>query len=285
MIEKKLVIIILNYLNYQDTEECVNSILNQIYKNYHILIVDNGSSNESYAYLKSIYKSNSIISIIRTRKNYGFAKGNNIGINYAKRNLGAEYILLLNSDTILNEPLYIKKMIENDEDDVGVIGSKILLSDNTYMKKIYRYVTFPATEICYLKVLCENMKFYELQKILEYKLLEYKGNYILHGCVLLLTPAYFQIYNGLDSRTFLYCEEELLYLRCQRTGLREKIVNELTLFHKEGKSSKVLYNNDIDIYNKLFLKSYKFVVLESIKNYMYTNVLNVIKLFRKEKIG
>ena len=265
MNEKKLVIIILNYLNYQDTEECVNSILNQIYKNYHILIVDNGSSNESYAYLKSIYKSSSIISIIRTR------------INYAKRNLGAEYILLLNSDTILNEPLYIKKMIENDEDDVGVIGSKILLSDNTYMKKIYRYVTFPATEICYLKVLCENMKFYELQKILEYKLLEYKGNYILHGCVLLLTPAYFQIYNGLDSRTFLYCEEELLYLRCQRT--------ELTLFHKEGKSSKVLYNNDIDIYNKLFLKSYKFVVLESIKNYMYTNVLNVIKLFRKEKIG
>ena len=159
-------------------------------------------------------------------------------------------------------------MVQNDENRVGVIGSRILLSDGSNVKKICRYVTFPSTLICFSKFLCERIGFQELQKQLEYKLLEYKGDYILQGCVLLLTPAYFRVFDDLDSRTFLYCEEELLYLRCKKAGLKEKLVNELFIFHKEGRSSAILYNNKNDIYIKYFLKSYKYVLWESIKSFI-----------------
>lgn len=263
---KRLVIIVLNYMNYQDTNECVCSILKQEYENYHVLIVDNASSNESYGYLKKAYRNHMLVSVIKAKKNYGFAKGNNIGIHYAREKLGAEYIMLLNNDTVLDDPLYLKKMIASDELKVGVIGSKIRQSKNRNMKKIYRYVRFPATLVYYLKLFCKKMRFNGIQQIFECKLMEYQGDYILHGCVLLLTPAYFQNYDDLDARTFLYCEEELLYIRCLRAGLQEKLVNEISIFHKGGQSSEILYSNNSDVYNKYLLSSYKFVLLESVKD-------------------
>lgn len=266
MDNKKIVIIVLNYMNYKDTEECVNSILGQNYDNYHILIIDNASGNESYLHLKRLYKGNPKVSVIRAGKNYGFAKGNNIGIHYARSKLKTDYIMLLNSDTILNNPSYLKAMVAGDVPGTGVIGSKILRDNDQNMRKIYRYVTFPGTLFYYLKFFCDSKGFYELARILDYKLSEYEGDYILHGSVLLLTPAYFRIYDGLDSRTFLYCEEELLYLRCVKAGLKEKLIDEISLFHKGGKSSEILYKNKNSVYNKFLLSSYKFVLWESIKN-------------------
>ena len=51
--EKTLGIVILNYLNYKDTLECVKSLLGQSYKAFYIVIVDNHSANESYQVLRN----------------------------------------------------------------------------------------------------------------------------------------------------------------------------------------------------------------------------------------
>ena len=266
---RRVVVVILNYMNYRETEECTNSVLKQNYSNYHILIVDNGSNNESYLYLKRVYKGNPRVSVIKTGKNYGFAKGNNIGIHYAKNTLEAEYIMLLNSDTILTDLRYIRDMVEADEKGIGVIGSNILQRDSKNIRKIHRYVVFPGTLIYYLKIVAERNGFCQWQSVLEDRLLKCKGSYILQGCVLLLTPDYFSFYDDLDSRTFLYCEEELLYLRCEKVGLKEKLVEDISLFHKCGRSSQILYKNRSDIFYKYLLSSYKFVVWESFKIYMF----------------
>lgn len=50
--EKTVTVIILNYINYEETYVCVQSVLGQNYKNYNIVIVENGSNNCSYQYLK-----------------------------------------------------------------------------------------------------------------------------------------------------------------------------------------------------------------------------------------
>lgn len=263
---RRVVIVILNYMNYQETEECITSVLQQEYDNYHILVVDNGSNNESYSFLKKRYINTQNVSVIKAGKNYGFAKGNNIGIHYAKNKLGAEYVMLLNSDTVLTDPLYLKRMLNEDEKGVGVIGSSIKQRDNKNLRKIYRYVTFPGTLFCYFKILFDKQGFAQWQSLLEKRLSKCEGSYILHGCVLLLTPSYFDFYIGLDARTFLYCEEELLYLRCKKVGLEEKLVEDLSLFHKCGRSSEVLYKNRSNIYYKYLLSSYKYVLWESIKN-------------------
>lgn len=267
--EKSVGIIILNYKNYTETEECVKSVLKQEYSNYHILIVDNGSDNESYGYLKKIYQKETKVSLIKARKNYGFAKGNNIGIHYIKEKYNSEYVLLLNSDVLLVDPYYIQKMIDSDGTNIGVIGSKIMQCGErkrTVLKKIYRYVSFPGTMIYYGRLIAKCRNAYILLDMIDNILKKCKGDYILQGCVLLLTPQYFQYYKGLDARTFLYCEEELLFLRCRRVGLKEKMVENLTILHKGKQSSLELYDNCGKQFFKYLRVSYKYVVLESIRN-------------------
>ena len=97
---KDIYIIILNYNQKRLTTECINSILNSTYVNYKILVVDNGSKDGSVEYLSKLFKGK--IKIIINSNNYGFSKGNNIGIKYALEH-GAEYLFLINNDTVLHE--------------------------------------------------------------------------------------------------------------------------------------------------------------------------------------
>lgn len=72
-----------------------------------LLLVDNGSKNESGKVLKEKYQHENKIHILMQKENLGFAKGNNIGFSYAKEQLKCDYIVLLNNDTfILQEEFF-----------------------------------------------------------------------------------------------------------------------------------------------------------------------------------
>lgn len=103
----KIIFVILHYLTYEDTIECVESITNNInYKNYEIIIVDNASKNGSYEAIEDKFRYSEKIYIIKSNKNLGFAKGNNIGYKFAKNNLNADFIITINNDTIITERLF-----------------------------------------------------------------------------------------------------------------------------------------------------------------------------------
>lgn len=107
---EKIMIILLNYNNYKDTIECINSIKQNTSENnfiYEIVVVDNKSTNESLAKLKEIEG----ITLIEANENAGFSAGNNIGIKYALDNK-SEYILLLNNDTIITKDSIDKMYLE-----------------------------------------------------------------------------------------------------------------------------------------------------------------------------
>lgn len=96
--EKTVFIIILNWNGWQDTVECIESCRKLTYTNFHILLVDNGSTDGSEAILREQFPG---IDIIQTGGNLGFAGGNNVGIKYALER-EAEYIWLLNNDTVVD---------------------------------------------------------------------------------------------------------------------------------------------------------------------------------------
>ena len=56
MNSKKVNIIVLNYNNYQDTIECITSILQLNYTNYNLIVIDNVSTNNSFDHLKNHFK-------------------------------------------------------------------------------------------------------------------------------------------------------------------------------------------------------------------------------------
>lgn len=88
-------IIIANYNNVKDTLECLDSIKETTYNNYEIIVVDDGSTDNSAETLRK----RPDIRLIESDKNYGFIKANNVGIRESR----GQIICLLNNDTIVDK--------------------------------------------------------------------------------------------------------------------------------------------------------------------------------------
>lgn len=88
-------IVIPNYNGNRYLEECINSIYNQDYNIFEIIVIDNASTDSNYKWLAKypnlIFK--------KLDKNYGFSRAVNEGIILAK----GEYIILLNNDTVIKQ--------------------------------------------------------------------------------------------------------------------------------------------------------------------------------------
>ncbi len=275
---QKVVVVVLNFMNYKETLHCVDSILSQKNIAFEIIIVDNGSVNESYRELKIEYKNNKQIHIIRSNKNYGFAKGNNIGINYARQRLSADYVLLLNSDTKLIDSNYISILVSKYEENIAVISSRIIQKRGHIQEKYYDYVNFPDTLFLYLQLICDYYGFSILSKKFTQLLKSSEKTEIIHGSCFMLTPAFFKHYEMLYDKTFLYSEEVLLYIYCKNAHLMQIKTEETTILHKGKQSSKYLYENRGSIKRKYLIASYKYVVWESFKTYLRTGLLKTIKI-------
>jgi hypothetical protein len=112
----KVCIIILNWNGFNDTVECLESLKKITYPNYDVIVVDNASSGDDVRLLQG--KFGDYINIIKNEKNYGFAKGNNIGIKYALEK-GVAYVLLLNNDTVV-APDFLDELVQVAEANVGL---------------------------------------------------------------------------------------------------------------------------------------------------------------------
>lgn len=260
-----LSIVILNYLNYKDTIDCVNSILQMKYKIDKIIIVDNGSKNESYQILKHLYQHNELIYIIDTGKNLGFAKGNNVGIEYVKKIIKSNFIMLVNNDTIFCETKMIEIILSEYKRGVGALGPKIIGKDKKNQNPILvkndkRQI---ENQINYLTVQKFRTEKVSSNKLIIYSKLKnffkkclYRDT-ILHGACLILTPDYFEYYKYLYPKTFLYYEENILKLLLNKAGLKMKYVKKTKIYHKEDQSSNLAFNNNSKVMNQYALDSAK----------------------------
>lgn len=118
-------IIILNWNGWEDTIDCLKSQYKTIGSDFFVILVDNGSADDSIEHLKEYIIQEGItlhifngddsnlpssishgdIILYPLGENYGFAKGNNKGLELAKR-YSPEYCLLLNNDTVVT-PNYL----------------------------------------------------------------------------------------------------------------------------------------------------------------------------------
>lgn len=122
--EPKVSIIIVNWNGEQYIKDCLASVFTQFYKNFQVIFVDNGSEDKSVSFVKDNFPE---VNLITLDKNYGFAKGNNIGIEEAFKDKDVQYIALLNVDTRV-ESQYLKELIKAIESDsqVGSCQPKML---------------------------------------------------------------------------------------------------------------------------------------------------------------
>ncbi|BAO44265.1 glycosyltransferase [Thiolapillus brandeum] len=89
-------VIVLTYNNLEFTKACLHSLEHQThYPNWELIIVDNGSDDDTVEYLEQYARENPRVTLVLNGNNHGFAAGNNHGMQVAK----GEYLILLNNDT------------------------------------------------------------------------------------------------------------------------------------------------------------------------------------------
>jgi hypothetical protein len=123
-------IIIINYNGGSDTSECLRALERQTFKEFEIILVDNGSLDNSVIQINDFLQSNTLSSalrFVRLDSNHGFAGGNVEGMKHA---LG-RFVALLNNDT-KPDKAWLEELVTRMENDsgVGVCASRLVQDDS-----------------------------------------------------------------------------------------------------------------------------------------------------------
>lgn len=123
----KASVIIPNWNGKHLLKICLSSLKEQTFKEFETIVVDNGSEDGSFEYVKKTFP---LVEVISLDKNLGFAKAVNIGIKRAK----AKYVILLNNDTeVDNQCIEYLVLAADKHPDIGFVAAKIL---NFYKRNI-----------------------------------------------------------------------------------------------------------------------------------------------------
>ncbi|MCK5084504.1 MAG: glycosyltransferase family 2 protein [Candidatus Pacebacteria bacterium] len=224
--QKEVYIIVLNWNGKEDTLECLESLEKINYSNYKIVVVDNGSEDDSVSETKKQFPK---VKIIENKKNLGFAGGNNVGIKYAI-NSGARYVLLINNDTMVEEN-FLSELVEVGESDekVGVLGSKI------YFHSEPDRIWFAGGKVSWLKNKGTHIG---LDQIDNGQYDKIKETDYLTGCCLLIKREVIEKIGVLEEDYFLYYEDTDFSLRAKNANYKIVYVPKSKIYHKISRSTK-----------------------------------------------
>lgn len=218
-------ICLVNYNGYKDTIECIESLKNITYKNYKITIVDNNSTDNSYEILNKLYKNHKII---KNDSNGGFSVANNIAIRHAIKN-GAEYVLLINNDTIV-KPEFLNELLKSFQKikDVGIVGGKIYHYDN---KELIDHAGG------FIDLVKYTTGHYGLNKMDHKKYNFEKEVEFISGCLMLIKREVFEKVGFLPEEYFMYYEDTDFCLSVKEKGYKLIYNPKGIIYHKGAKSS------------------------------------------------
>ena len=257
--QKKLSVIIVSYNATDILLHCVESILkyNDIGSELEIIISDNSPGLDLFNLVKERYQD---IKIIHNQKNLGFGCGNNQGEMVAT----GEYLLFLNPDTVLIEPVFSWAVNQfNQNPKLGMFGIKLLKPDYTLNNSFMLLDTFG------MKAWVFNKLFLKTDIFIEKKM-------FTSGADIFIRKDVFDRIGKFDENIFMYYEESDLLHRIVRedSTLEVKYFPQRRIIHLEGGTKDV---------EKKSIKSYE-RQLNTLKYYCEKHGVNFIKAIRSEII-
>jgi GT2 family glycosyltransferase len=226
-------IIVLNYNSREDTLACLQSLQHLTYRRITVILVDNGSTDGT---VEAVRKQHPAVNVIATGQNLGFTGGNNVGIEYALNN-GADYIMLLNNDTIV-APDMIDLMIEAMRQDpsIAVTGPTIYYYDQPEV------VWSSGGSIDWKHGLTNMLGINEEDKG-QFGQLPREVDFVT-GCALLARRDVWEQAGLLANEFFMYYEETEWCVRAVRAGFKIAHVPAAMMWHKisaEARSTPRVY--------------------------------------------
>lgn len=220
----KASVIIPNWNGSELLKDCLNSLMEQTFKNFEIILVDNGSTDNSLEHVNNHFPQ---VRVISFKKNFGFAKAINEGVNVSN----ADYVIVLNNDTSVDKD-WVKNLIACADlhPEVISVNSKLL---NFYDKKTIDGVGILINEVGQARSIGWQEK-----DSGQYG----KEQYIFGatgGASLFRRKEFIEV--GLfDKKYFMYSEEVDFSFRAQFLGYRSIFCPKAIVYHKHKATSKKL---------------------------------------------
>ena len=240
-------IILINYNNYKDTIECLESIEKQTYECCVPIVVDNASSNESVSEIKRAFPN---IFLIENEENVGFSGANNIGAQTAIEK-GADIITFLNNDMVL--PADFFEILLKEIKDNQCICPLMLYYDN------HDIINYSGGYFDYKKGAGTTP---ERGKHINPDTLYRREITLAHGGCSAMTVATYRLLGPWKTEYFLYREDDEYSARMLSKGVTIIFEPAAVLYHKEsvttGGDAGLMYRNYYLTRNRLYnIKTYK----------------------------
>ena len=203
--------------------------------NVEVIVVDNASRDGSIEYLEKMFPS---VRFIQNGENLGFSKANNLGLKIAS----GQYILFLNPDTILPEPIF-KDCISffQSHSNVGGVGVRMVDGGGHFLVESKR--GFPTAWRSFCKLSGLSAVFPTSQTFAGYNLGHLKERDVLPidalaGAYMMVRKEVLEKIGGFDERFFMYAEDIDLSKRIKDAGFENYYLGDRTILHFKGESTK-----------------------------------------------
>jgi GT2 family glycosyltransferase len=220
-----ILITVLNWNGAEDTIECIQSLQKQSFKDFNILIIDNGSKENDFINL-SVTERFSNVTIVRNEKNIGFAGGVNIGIQHAIDN-NYEFVALFNNDATADS-YWLKNLVMGFDQDnsIAAVTGLLLHQKGTTIDSTGDYYSvwgmpFPRSR---------NNKT-ELAPDSEFV-------FSATGGATLYKTSLFEDIGLFDETFFAYYEDVDISFRAQLAGYKIYYNKDAVAYHKQGATSR-----------------------------------------------
>lgn len=130
MINPKVAVVVLNYKGWRDSIKCVQSLLEQTYQNFHIVLIENGSGDQSADKLSQLKDPK--LTFIQEPVNHGFTGGVNIGIRWAQEH-NYEAVALLNNDAWADKNWLTNLVDAMQKTKASVVTGLLLSTDGKHI--------------------------------------------------------------------------------------------------------------------------------------------------------
>lgn len=258
-------IVILNYNNAEDTKNCIQSVIKYNSYPFKMIIVDNGSTKkETITIIDSFLEKNfstaeytktledetipvnlKKITFVISKKNSGYAQGNNKGLNLFYQDPSIDNIMILNNDILFIEdiiPILIQK--KNQLPNCGIISPLLLKKDGINIdyncareipKRRYEFIKHLFLE---MPLFNWDKRTFILKKYPKKLMDPFLPIGLPQGSCMLIDKTIAMKIKMFDPNTFLFCEENILEAQLKKYGLSSYLIPSIKCIHLGGQTMK-----------------------------------------------
>lgn len=228
-------------LNYNDADTTLDllkriepmEIIDQI------VLVDNKSTDNSLEKLKD--QESNKVHVVCAEKNGGYGSGNNVGIEYLRKNYSCDYIIIANPDVIFDESV-IKKMVNEFDEDTVIVAPLTLDSKKERQLPIAWKVPTVKDYFLFSSIVL-NKIFKPFQYPTQFFNTDICEVDCVQGCLFMLNNSLIEdkLY---DENIFLFFEESCIGKQFKDKGYKTKLLMNVDYIHNHSVSINKAFNSE-----------------------------------------